>query len=509
MRSRVVAALLIASPIALAAQGNGHRAPTVLESYTKARTLIEAAVAAHGGVESLREARNARVRTEGWEYHPTQGSRPVPPFDSTRRLVHAMIELDQNRLVWEGTRGWPGGFHYTNRFLAKGDSTYNITPRNDQYQVVTVPAPVHQQYGNLFTLPQFYLLAAHESNSPGVRRYLGRMRIPSGAEVEVVHYTLAPQGNIALGLDPQTHRLRAILSVAPDVFTGDTEVVTEFLGWRMLGGMLLPSEVLLHRGGNVTRRERYVAAETKFRIPDSLLAPPASTRLAPPSPRLEDPQQLAEGVWLVGGGSRSLVVAFGDHLVVVDAPSSGSADVITRAATLAPGKPIRYVVPTHHHDDHFAGVRYHARNGATIVTTPGNTDYLRRIMTAPASSLMLAANQVPPSSSYRAETITDGVRVFTDGARRLELHQIASPHAQEMLVAWLPAEGILFQADLIEAPRDGTALRGANAETTTHLARIIREKGWQVKTFAGAHATLKSAAEFEALVRLPIIPPGQ
>jgi hypothetical protein len=78
-----------------------------------------------------------------------------------------------------------------------------------------------------------------------------------------------------------------------------------------------------------------------------------------------------------------------------------------------------------------------------------------------------------------------------------------------MLVAWLPAEGILFQADLIEAPRDGVALRGANAETTTHLARVIREKGWQVKTFTGAHATLRAPDEFEALVRLPIIPPGQ
>jgi len=29
-----------------------------------------------------------------------------------------------------------------------------------------------------------------------------------------------------------------------------------------------------------------------------------------------------------------------------------------------------------------------------------------------------------------------------------------------------------------------------------------------VRTYAGAHATLRSPAEFAALVRLPIIPPG-
>jgi hypothetical protein len=78
-----------------------------------------------------------------------------------------------------------------------------------------------------------------------------------------------------------------------------------------------------------------------------------------------------------------------------------------------------------------------------------------------------------------------------------------------MLIAWLPAEGILFHADLIETPGSGIALRGANAEATLHLARVIREKGWNVRVFAGAHATMRSPADFEALVALPLIPPAQ
>lgn len=504
MRFLMVASLMCLGSVAVPAQ----KAPTVLEQYHKARTLVEAAVTAHGGMDALRAARKARVRVEGWDYHPTQSRRLAPPFDSTVRNSEVMIDLDRNAIVFNGARGWPGGFRYGNRFVTRGDTTYIMSTRSETYSIVTA-APAAQQFGNLFYIPSWYLLAAAENASPGARRYLGRMRIPSGVEVEAIQFTIPPSGNVVIGIDPVTHRLRAVMSVGTDVFTGDTEVTTEFHDWRMIGGMLLPSRTTQHRGGHVTNATRFVAAEANFAIPDSLLRPPAHFTLNPPNPQQQPVTELASGVWLVGSGSKSLVVAFSDHVVVVDAPASTSAEVIRRVAELAPGKPIRYVVPTHHHDDHFIGVRYHAANGTTIVTTPGNIDYLRRIVTAPMSSLMQASNQVAARRDYKVETIVNGRRVFSDGTRTLEIHEVASPHADAMLLAWLPAEGILFQADLIEAPASGVAQRGANAEATAHLADVIREKGWDVKSFAGAHATLRSPAEFATLARLPILPHGQ
>jgi len=485
-----------------------QQAPTVLDQYQKALTLIDAAVAAHGGIEALRGARKARARVEGWDYHPTQSRRIAPPFDSTVRNSEVMIDLDRNYIVFNGTRGWPGGFLYGNRFVTRGDTTYIMSTRSQTYSIVTA-APASQQFGNLFYIPSWYLLAAAESNSPGAGRYLGRMRLPSGAEVEAIAFTTPPSGNLVIGIDPSSRRLRAVMSVGTDVFTGDTEVTTEFLDWQMLGGMLLPARTIQRRGGQVTNASRFVAAEASYTVPDSLLRPPANFTLNAPNPQPQPVTELASGVWLVGSGSKSLVVAFDDHLVVIDAPAGTSAEVIRRAADIAPGKPIRYVVPTHHHDDHFVGVRYHAANGATIVTTPGSIDYLRRVMTAPMSSLMQASNQVAPRQDYRVETMAAGRRVFSDGSRTVEIHEIASPHADAMLVAWLPAEGILFHADLIESPALGTAQRGANAEATTHLANVIRDKSWNVRTFAGAHATLRSPAEFQTLVRLPILAHGQ
>jgi glyoxylase-like metal-dependent hydrolase (beta-lactamase superfamily II) len=416
-----------------------------------------------------------------------------------------MLDLSRSRIVRRRDRGWPGGFQYTDWYVSDSARHFYIEPRNQRYSAQQYP-PADQQFGNLFLFPPYYVLAAHETQSPGARRYLGRMRLGGGPEVDVVQYTVPPSGTIAIALDPQTHLLRAVTSVGTDIFTGDTEVYTEFLDWQKIeGGVMVPSRSVHHRGGEISSAVRFTTT-LDYGIPDSLLSPPSGFTVVPSEPPPPAVRALSPGVWLVGSGSKSLVVELSDHLVVVDAPSSTSAEVIATVASLAPRKPIRYVVPTHHHDDHFVGVRYHAAAGTTIVTTPGNVDYLRRIMTAPMSSLMQARNQVAPSSQYKTETIAGGRRVFTDGTRTLEIHQIASPHAQEMLVAWLPAEGILFQADLIEAPQSGVALRGANAATTTHLAEVIRQKGWTVRVFAGSHATLQSAQVFDELVRLPIIP---
>lgn len=222
----------------------------------------------------------------------------------------------------------------------------------------------------------------------------------------------------------------------------------------------------------------------------------------------EPVRELAPGVWNVrSGGESVLAVAFSDH--VLDAPPRGAPDVISRLATLAPGKPIRYVVATHHHDDQFTGVRHYAALGATTVTTPGNLDYFKRVMAAPLSTLMANQAQAPAAPSARVEAIANKRRVFTDGTRTVEIHDIGpNPHAEEMLVAWLPAEGILFQADLIEAPPSGAAQCGANAAAATQLADLIRRQGWNVRVFGGAHAFMASPAAFEELIRKPILPPS-
>jgi glyoxylase-like metal-dependent hydrolase (beta-lactamase superfamily II) len=81
----------------------------------------------------------------------------------------------------------------------------------------------------------------------------------------------------------------------------------------------------------------------------------------------------------------SLIVAFKDHLVVVEAPlnEERSLAVMAKLAEIVPGKPVKYVVPTHYHFDHSGGLRTYIAKGVTILTTPGNAAFIERLATAP------------------------------------------------------------------------------------------------------------------------------
>jgi glyoxylase-like metal-dependent hydrolase (beta-lactamase superfamily II) len=494
----------VAGLLALASSAAAQH-PTILDSYKRAYELLDAAVAAHGGAEALAAARQMRLTARGYEYHPHQ-SRRIAPLDSTVMDLILMTDIARGRVVFEDTRGYAGGFYYTNRRVSNGTEGVTVDLRNRRYTTMQIPAAT-DMHGDLFLLPQFRLLPIYRTGNSSLRS-LGRMRLASGAEVDVITARLPNGFMTTLGFDPATHRLHAIMSPGSDPLQGDNAVETEFLGYRMLGGVLLPTEWVTRRGGVVVNRYQYTSAALGHQIPDSLLRAPADFAQTPAATAGEPVRALGTGLWAVrSNGYWSLVAEFRDHLLVVDAGSGAAADVLARVATLAPNKSIRYVVPTHHHSDHFNGVRTYAAAGVTTVTTPGNVEQFRRVLTAPVSTMTPTLVRPVPDAVSRVETITGKRRAFTDGTRTVEIHDVGpTPHAEEIVVAWVPSDGVLFQADLIEAA-NGVALPGSASPTTVRLAEFIKQRGWNVRVFAGAHGFLDDPGQFETLVRLPVMPP--
>jgi glyoxylase-like metal-dependent hydrolase (beta-lactamase superfamily II) len=92
--------------------------------------------------------------------------------------------------------------------------------------------------------------------------------------------------------------------------------------------------------------------------------------------------------------------------------------------------------------------------------------------------------------------LEDGRRVIEDGTRRLELIDVGpNPHARQMVVAWLPAEKVVFQGDLFFVPNNGAPF-GPPQPSTASFVRKLRELNLPVEKIAAVHGDTATVAQF-------------
>jgi glyoxylase-like metal-dependent hydrolase (beta-lactamase superfamily II) len=94
----------------------------------------------------------------------------------------------------------------------------------------------------------------------------------------------------------------------------------------------------------------------------------------------------------------------------------------------------------------------------------------------------------------RFEAIEKGRRVLTDGTTTVELIDIGpGGHTDEMLVAYLPTEKLIFQGDLLNRPANGDPAT-INA-TTVHFAGWLEKSGLAVDRIIGVHGPASTRDE--------------
>jgi flavorubredoxin len=195
-------------------------------------------------------------------------------------------------------------------------------------------------------------------------------------------------------------------------------------------------------------------------------------------------------------------VAFNDHVLVVEAPEqilygSNSVQALAKIKEAVPGKPIKYLVLTHHHSDHMGGFREYVKEGATIVTTAGNKRFLEGIANTPSS--MQSAAFSPGTRKMVVEALENGKRVFQDEKHVVELYDFGpNPHAKEMIVAYLPKERILFQADLFGAAANGSI--PIAQDTTVSFAEKLQQLGLNVEKIVAVHGRPTTLQELKTAV---------
>ena len=312
----------------------------------------------------------------------------------------------------------------------------------------------------LWTTPIGVVKAAQAANAEV------KMREAGGKMYTTVSFGKKGAFKALAWFDTKLNFLRGVeAEVANSVF-GDMRVVTLYSDYKDFDGVKFPTKITRTSEGfpslelNVTSVKINVPAD--ITVPDGLR--PARHRVKV--------DEVAEGIFFLTGGSHnSIAIEMSDHVILFEAPlNDGRSKALVESVTeTIPGKPIRFVVNTHHHFDHPGGLRGMAATGATIVTHEGNVAFFKRIYAKPT--------RVKPdalaNSKYRAKFVgvADKHRM-TDGDRTLELYRLlGNRHNGGLLIGYLPKEKIMMVADAYS----GRRVREGPANKVSHNAANLWE----------------------------------
>ncbi len=288
-------------------------------------------------------------------------------------------------------------------------------------------------------------------------------------KVTVVSITINGKFRVDATINKE-HMLQRIHTWVPDPVLGDMNYEHEFTNasYADLGnGIRFPTEWHSHQGWDdnygalaASAGHNAFGGTLENIRPNYCPGPsdvPASVREATFPIRVET-RKLADGVYLLAGGTHnSVAIEFENFIAVFEAPlnEARSLAVIEEIVRLIPDKPIRWVINSHQHFDHAGGLRAYVHIGATIVTHVKNQDFYMRdvINYAPRTLRPDMLSLWPPTElaeGYYYEAIRENF-IISDGTRNLNVHYVNPlQHVEGMLVAYLPKEKLLLEADLLD-----------------------------------------------------------
>ena len=493
----VAALLLLQASTSIMAQQ-----PTAAQrSYQQARRVLDDAIEAHGGVEALRAVKDFTLKEKGKLHARFQSPNGDGPF-AVGTSEETLIVDTERGLVFNELKTTTSGFNNWNKTVIKGTDGQNYDMWSRTVTPVVNPS-VNNFRGQMRRLPPFVLVEALDRAA--TLRYLGEDEI-DGKRQKVISVLRPDNQQLSLSFDAQTNLLTRYGYIYADPVTGDSEIAQTYSGYRQVGKLKLPSGRVLYNSGGVVQETEFTdlqintkPAESVFQGPDGfakLDAPPAT----PPPPAVS---KIAEDVYLLqglaGGTHNTLFVAFNDHVLVLEAPEqiiygNNSVQALAKIKETVPGKPIKYLVLTHHHSDHAGGFREYVGEGATIVTTAATKSFLEKAARAESSLLPKLSSQ-----KLTIETIENKKRVFQDDKHVVEIYDIGpNPHASEILVAYFPKEKILFQADLLNPAANGTIPIAQDA--TVSFAERLKQLGLQVEKIYGVHGRATTPEELQTSI---------
>lgn len=446
----MVASLLACATLAAQAQD----AKTVVNSASKAMGADDVKTLVYSGTGtefSFGQAYNANAAWPAW------------------------VDKSYSRTISYETPGWR-----VDRVLAdvSPDRKGGGLPPGPMQTVVLNPNSAWAQQADLWLTPYGFLKAAASNGSTVTSQTMG------GKKYSVVSFTAPSKAKVNGYINAQ-NMVERVETWIDNPILGDTLWEAAYSDYKDFGSVKFPTHIVQRQGGypildlNVT--------DVKTNAPSGIQAagggaggggaPPAATS-----------QKLADGVYLILPAYAALAVDFKDYIVIVEGPQSEARAnaIIAEAKRLIPNKPIQYVINTHNHFDHSSGLRTFVAEGATIITYQSNKAYYEKVLAQPHT--LVPDRQSEAKKKISIETMGDK-KVLTDGNHVIELHRlVGSNHNDGLIVAYLPKEKILLEADAFNPPAQANAPPVTPVSpNNTNLVENIERLKLNVETIIPVH----------------------
>ena len=436
-----------------------------------------------------------------------------------------------NPRSWKYGTGWLGGTPIQEEerqtFVVSGNYAWHM----DGEATHPIPAPASAELWQLdiWLNPPGFIKAARApgANPTAVWRWemaeSGRDG-PTTAGIEkvtIVSATVLGKYRVNATINSQ-NMIQRIQTWVPHPVLGDMNYEHEYTQWQDVGGVKFPAGWHHHDGWDDERQIPTISGghngfggtfgKIQPNVCGSPVTVPDSVRQATIPPARVETQKLADGVWLLGGSSHNSVAAeFKNFVVVVEAPldEQRSLAVIEEIVKLVPSKPIRFVVNTHAHYDHLGGLRTYLHVGATVITHQRNRVFYETelLNSVPRTLQPDMVSLYPPtelSEGYTMEDV-DEKYVISDGTRTLEIYYVQglTSHIEGMLMAYLPKEKIVIEADLYDPPPPSEPLPTTPSAAHKAFYNNVKQMGLDVSTIAPIHGRPVPWTDFLRVAGIP------
>lgn len=501
------------------------------------RELVARALEALGGAEALAKVKTITIKGTLKQWEPEQSFAPggEPRFaNDSEFTLTGDFAARRVRVDWVRKYAYPAPRTYTFSEIVTPDAGYviGIDSTRPPQQALKLKPPAHSMSGLRLAATQRELQRASPSLLLEMRNNPERVRaLPDVVIAGVAHPAVgyrAGAHEFVVIFDPKSGLPARIRTLDYDNIWGDVTYDLVLSDWRTMGGIRIAASQNYELGGRLVQEARITEVTVNPAIAAGTFEPPAEIKTGAARPasgnvpyqwmirrqfigvlmdsdnpsvdtRTEGSlrlQEIAPGVQhVVGGSHNSLLVEMADYLIVFDAPVTDWQSNWTIAAAKAryPGKPIRYLVLTHHHMDHAGGLRAYLAQGATLVVGKGAGDHFRKVLAAPFTR----NPDLAPRDLSRAPIIEVAERhLFSDGKREVSAHLLDNPHASATLLGYVADARIAFVTDLYSP---GTPLPPKLNPALASVVNGVKKVGIQPLTVAGGHG---STAPFALLAAL-------